>query len=160
MRKSQRLKNFDYSQNNAYFITICTQDKVKLFGEINNGSVLLNDAGIMVSEKIADISKQNGISVDKYVVMPNHIHALITISHDGTAQGPFPTLSELVRRFKTITTRLYIDGVRKCAYIPFNKKLWQKSFYDHIIRDENGYLAVWKYIDENPYKWKKDEYYR
>jgi len=92
VRKSQRLKNFDYSQNNAYFITICTQDKVKLFGEINNGSVLLNDAGIMVSEKIADISKQNGISVDKYVVMPNHIHALITISHDGTAQGPFPRI--------------------------------------------------------------------
>ncbi len=112
----------------------------------------------MVDKKIKEISK-DGIVLDKHVVMPNHIHAIIITDNAGTAQGPFPTLSEIVRRFKTLTTKLYIDGVKSGSYPPFERKIWQKSFYDHIIRDEKGYLAVWKYIDENPLKWAEDEYY-
>ncbi len=156
-RKPQRLSGFDYSQSNAYFITICTQNKLNLFGELINNSIELNDAGKMIREKIKSISGM-GVIVDKYVIMPNHIHAIIIINNNGTAQGPFPTLSETVLRFKTITTKLYIDGVKNGAYLPFEKKIWQKSFYDHIIRDENGYLAIWKYIDENPLQWQDDEY--
>lgn len=128
-RKHQRLKNFDYSQNNAYFITVCTKDNLNLFGGITNGSVILNDAGKMVEEKLLNISDNNGISIDNHIVMPNHIHAIILICHDGTAHGPFPTLPELVRRFKTITTNLYIDGVKNSKFPPFDRKIWQKSSY-------------------------------
>jgi putative transposase len=125
-----------------------------------NDSVVLNGADKMAEEKLRNISDRNEISVEKYIVMPNHIHAIITISHSGTAQGPFPTLSELVRRFKTITTKLYVDSVKIGAYPPFDNKIWQKSFYDHIILDETGYQAIWKYIHDNPLKWQEDEYYK
>jgi hypothetical protein len=68
-------------------------------------------------------------------------------------------LSEYIRRFKTITTKLYIDGVKEGYYPPFDKAIWQKSFYDRILRDEAEYLRAWKYIDENPTKWSLDEYH-
>lgn len=118
----------------------------------------------MTEERFLNIAKETDINIDKCVLMPNHLHAIISINHDatiqglGTTQGSFPTVSEMVRRFKTITTKLYIDGVNSGVYPPFENKIWQKSFYDHIIRDEKGYLEVWQYIDENPLKWQQDEY--
>lgn len=118
---------------------------MNLFGEIINNALILNIAGKMVEEKLQNISDSNGISVDKYIVMPDHIHAIIFIMHDGTTQGSFPTLSEKIQRFKTLTTKIYIDGVKKGFYLPFNKKLWQKSFNDKIIRNESTYSKVCQY---------------
>lgn len=164
-RKLQRLQGYDYSQNGAYFITICTQNRSPLFGDIINDKMILNNAGKMVEERLLNIST-NTIFVDKYVVMPDHLHIIVFIRQDGTTQGSsgttqgsFPTLSEIVQRFKTITTKLYIDGVKNGNYPPFDKKIWQKSFNDHIIRNEKGYQEVWKYIDENLINWKQNEYY-
>lgn len=105
----------------------------------------------MVEERFLNIANQEGVYIDKFVIMPNHIHAIITTQQSGM------TVSEMVQRFKTVTTKLYIDGVKSGLYPPFEKKIWQKSFYDHIIRNEKGYLEIWQYIDENPYKWHEDE---
>ena len=175
-RKPQRLHEYDYSQNGVYFVTICTHGRMPLFGAVQNNAVVLNDAGNMVMHRLKNISDHVGVTVDKFVVMPNHIHAIIMIDRDeiakesgtawrpgtaqrtGTARGPFPTLSEYIRRFKTITTKLYIDGVKEGCYPPFDQAIWQKSFYDRILRDENEYLSAWKYIDENPLEWSLDEY--
>lgn len=158
-RKKQRLMGYNYSQNGAYFITICTQDRLPLFGELIHGIVVLNHAGLMVEQRLINVT-QDTVSVEKYCIMPNHIHAIFLISGDGTTQGSFPTtVSDIVQRFKTITTKLYIDGVKNGDYPPFNKKIWQKSFHDHIIRNEYDYLKIWQYIDENPLNWKDDCFY-
>ncbi|MCK9314394.1 MAG: transposase [Methanocorpusculum sp.] len=159
-RKFQRLKNYNYSQNNAYFITICTQNRLPLFGKIENSNLILNNAGLMVFNKFEEISEfYPDIIIDKFIVMPNHLHAIMLIQHDGTAQGPFPTLSEYIKRFKTLTTKLYIDFVKKGEYPPFDKKIWQKSYYDHIIHNEAEYQKICEYIDTNPLKWELDKYY-
>jgi REP element-mobilizing transposase RayT len=135
-----------------------------LLGRIVNDSVELSEAGKMTDERFLNIAKESDINIDKYVIMPNHIHAIVTISSQGamqdtgTTQGSFPTVSQMIQRFKTITTKLYIDGVKTGMFPPFDKKIWQKSFFDHIIRNEKSYLEVWQYIDENPLKWKEDEF--
>ena len=174
-RKPQRLQGFDYSQNGAYFITICTQKRLPLFCDVIDNHILINHAGKMVEERLLNIS--NGVvAIVKYCIMPNHIHAILSIAMDGTTQGSFPTergaahpagdgttqgsfpatISEVVQRFKTITTKLYIDGVKNGDYPTFDKKIWQKSFHDHVIRNEQDYQEIWKYIDENPLKWEGD----
>jgi len=158
-RKKLRLEEYDYSQNGAYFITVCTQRKRNYFGTIDNGTLILNSAGKMVSSHLEFINTYDDVNLEKFVVMPNHIHAIIAVSHNGTTQRSYPTVSEYIRRFKMITTKLYIDGVKSGEYPPFDNAIWQKSFYDHIIRDENEYLRVWEYIDENPLKWEIDEYF-
>lgn len=158
-RKTLRLNEYDYSQNGAYFITICTYEKRHLFGQIENCQIAYNNAGQMIKQHLEYINNYDDVTLDKYVVMPNHVHAVIMIRHDSTTQRSYPTLSEYIRRFKMMTTKSYIDGVKAGEYPRFDKTIWQKSFYDHIIRDENEYLRVWKYIDENPLKWETDEYY-
>lgn len=162
-RKLQRLKNYDYSQNGAYFITLCTQDRLCLFATIKNGKLILNNAGKMVYDKFIEIPNiYPGIEIDNFIVMPNHLHAIMTIEkHGGTTRGSFPTmpLSGYVQRFKTLTTKLYIDGVKNGKFPRFNNKLWQKSFHDHIIRNEQEYLKISEYIQTNPLSWEKDKYF-
>ena len=86
--------NYDYSQNGAYFVTICTQNRLPLFGKIENGKLILNKAGKMIFDKLAEIPRfYHNIKIDKLIVMPNHIHGILVIQHDGTAQGPFPTMT-------------------------------------------------------------------
>lgn len=158
-RKRQRLINFDYSLNGAYFITICTQNRLCLFGTIEDGKLVLNNAGTMIFEKLAEMPKiYTGIKIEKFVIMPNHLHVIVVIHHGGTTQGSFPTLSEYIQRFKTLTTKLYIEGVKDGTYPPFDKKIWQKSFHDHIIRNEHEYQEIWQYIETNPLRWEQDTY--
>ena len=110
----------------------------------------------MVAERLLNISN-DVVTVEKYYIMPNHVHAILSITGEGTTQGSFPTaISEIVRRFKTITTKLCIDGVKSGEYPPFEKKVWQESFHDHVIRNEQDYLDIWQYIDQNPLKWEED----
>jgi REP element-mobilizing transposase RayT len=92
---------------------------LRLLGKIENSNLILKNAGLMVFNKFEEISRfYPDIIIDKLVVMPNHLHAIILIQHDGTAQGPFPTLSEYVKRFKRLPTKLYIDFVKKVEYPP------------------------------------------
>jgi putative transposase len=167
-RKLNRLKNYDYTQNGAYFITICTYNRVNLFGEIDKGKLILNNVGKMVYKKFSEIPEfYPNISTDKFIVMPNHLHAILIIQDierlhgGGMARGPFPTmgLPDYIHRFKTLTTKLYIDGVKICNYPIFDKKVWQNSYHDHIIRNEEDYQKIWEYIDTNPLKWHEDKYF-
>ena len=168
-RKLQRLAGYDYSQCGTYFITICTQNKRCLFGRYSDAGITLNDAGKMVSEKFAEVSEYySDIVVEKHIVMPNHLHGLLSIQEDSKLQpcslptdGTYllPTiLSTYVQRFKTLTTKLYIDGVKSGSYPPFDQKLWQKSYYDHIIRDETDFATHWEYIEFNPIRFREDEF--
>ena len=150
-RKSNRLKGYDYSQNGAYFITICVKDKKCLLGTVVGGDayiapeILLTRYG-KVAEKYI-----NGINgLHKYVIMPNHIHMILIIENDeGTMKASSPTQSipQLIKSFKGLVTK------------EIGFPLWQRSYHDHIIRDDSDYEAIWEYIDNNPLKWKEDKLY-
>jgi len=159
-RKLQRLSGYDYSQCGVYFVTLCTQNKRCLFGNYGDGNVIINDAGKMVDRIILEVNCfYPEVTVENHVIMPNHLHALLAIQEAGTTRRSFPTsISENIQRFKTFTTRLYIEGVHKGIYPPFEGKIWQKSFHDHIIRDEIDLTTHLDYIDNNPIRFMDDEY--
>ena len=158
-RKHVRLKNYDYSQNGAYFVTICTKERKPLLSSIPVGRGALTTPEIHLSQ-IGEISERYILSmstayacvhVDHYVIMPNHIHLLLWIdsapASNGGMRASRPTLQTIVRSFKTLVTR------------QLGTSIWQDSFYEHIVRSEASYLEIWKYIDENPIKWQEDKYY-
>ncbi len=154
-RKHPRLKEFDYGSNGAYFVTMCTDNRRNILSRIAVGRddlipprIELSPIGAVVDKYIRGIeSAYENVSVDKYVIMPNHIHILICIQNNGGMRSSRPTVPTIIRSFKTMVTR-------EIGY-----SIFQTSFYDHIIRDEHDYLTRWQYIDENPAKWAQDEYY-
>lgn len=162
-RKQIRLKDYDYSQKNAYFLTICTYHQLHLFGKITNDTVSSvprgnrNDAGNMIEKWLFELeNKFNQVQIDFYVIMPNHIHFIII--NTGNAGGN--TLPGIIDWFKTMTTNEYIKGVKNHLFTPFNKHLWQRSYYEHVIRNEQDLNGIRQYIEENPLKWSLDEYYK
>lgn len=163
-RQSIRLKEFDYSSNGLYFITICTQDKACLFGDIV-GATLCGRPGCpdqMAIKWLLEIqNKFSEVYIDSYIIMPNHIHILLNILGERTGEGGHtgPPLQQVIGWFKTMTTNEYIRGVKSGVFPPFNKRLWQRNFYEHIIRNEEDYLNHLKYIEENPARWGEDEYF-
>ena len=160
-RKHSRLKTYDYTNNGCYFVTFCTKDRAHILsnivgrGALTPPQVELTDIGKIAAEVIERTSVvYPGISIDNYVIMPNHVHLLIRISRvDGGVRAPRPTesgsvsIQEIVKAIKGITARR--TGI----------KLWQTSFYDHIIRDDEDYQTRFRYIEENPAKWQQDKYY-
>ena len=171
-RKRNRLADYDYSENGAYFVTICTQNRVCCLSEIiaegTEATLTLTRAGQIVDFYIREIpNKYPTVSVDHAVVMPNHVHLLIMIHRNGgtgnpspTARAgivgtgnPSPTLGNVIGWFKYQTTKAINTGLKRqpCQF-------WQRSYYDHVIRDENDYLIRWNYIDGNPSRWAEDEY--
>ena len=142
-RKLPRLSGYDYSRSNYYFVTICTDEKKDLFGEIGK----LNCFGKIAEQKLLEIEQHyENVFVDKYVIMPNHIHAIIILKKLKTERSrPFPTLSEVVGLYKSGVTK----GIHK---IESKLKIWQKSFNDVIIRNEKAYNEICKYIYDNPLK--------
>ena len=168
-RKSIRLKNYDYSQEGLYFITICTENRGKLFGEILNDNVGAdpcvcpvfkpNNAGEMIEKWLLELSnKFKNIKCDEYVIMPNHIHFIIEIlNQQGEHIGsPLPTI---IQWFKTMTTNEYIKLVKQNKLPNFNKRVWQRNYYENIIRTEEIHLKVAEYIKNNPLKWEEDKYF-
>ncbi len=159
-RKPTRLKNYDYSQKGAYFITICTHQKRRLFGAIKDAKMRLNDLGKIVNQEILKIeSHYENISIDKYIIMPNHIHMIVVVSKSERI-NPFPTItrydvSNVIGKFKAGVSRIVGN-----AFMHSDKRtIWQKSFHDHIIRDEKDYKKIWEYIDTNPLRWESDCFY-
>ncbi len=155
-RKQTRLADYSYSTPGAYFITVCTIDRQNLFWAqvgadiIRPEGIPLNALGKLAEQAIQSISQHySALSVDCYVIMPNHIHLLLQIhtDHDGRILSA-PTISRVVGQFKR--------RVSKQAGFP----LWQKGFYDHVIRGEQDYIEVWQYIRDNPVKWEEDHLYR
>jgi len=178
-RRSIRLKGYDYSRAGAYFVTVCTQNRECLFGEVVGMEMVLNGAGRMVQTVWEDMGVYySGVKTDEFVVMPNHVHGIIVLVgatprgrpdslnrtdagdgiHSGQAQGPAPTLSapDVVHRFKTLTTKRYADGVKQSGWPTFSGRLWQRNYYEHIIRDEASLDRIREYIVNNPAQWALD----
>ena len=154
-RKQNRLKEYDYSVPNAYFITICTEKRKNLFW-MDVGAIIdrpknvpLTNLGIIVQRSIENIPKHYpAISVDHYVIMPNHIHLLLQINTDVNGRPmAAPTISTVMNQTKGVVSKIAGFSV------------WQKSFYDHVIRSEQDYLDIWNYIEGNPSKWAEDKFY-
>jgi putative transposase len=175
-RRSIRLKGYDYSRAGLYYITVCTQNRECLFGRIADGKMTLNDAGRMVDEWYHELeNKYCGIECHEYIVMPNHIHFIIQTPSKPTAPTnviPIITdergqtdetkrveIGDIVQWLKTMTTNEYIFNVKQNGWTPFPGKLWQRNYYEHIIRDENEYRNIAGYILNNPLNWLKDEYH-
>lgn len=149
-RKRQRLAGYDYATPNHYFVTICTHQKRRIFGH----PFRLNEFGKLAESALLDIPNHfAGVTVDKYAIMPNHVHAIVVIGGGVSERAcPFPTLSSVVGAYKSAVSRKIHEAKPEIS-------VWQKSFYDHIIRNEKEYLDDWRYIDNNPAKWTEDEFY-
>jgi len=165
-RKIIRIKDYDYSQTGYYFITICTHNQKHILGNIKDGKMILNEYAEKVDKVLNDIIfKIEDISLDIYVFMPNHIHLIIIIQNDNFEGTMVATqnkigIFEFVRDFKSLSTMIYIDGVKNGLYEPYDKMLWQRSYYDKVIRDNQTYEKIYEYIENNPLKWEIDKYYR
>ena len=153
-RKRLRLKSFDYSLSGAYFITICTKDRKMLFAPVGADSI---SARMVERTFLETIRRYDGVDAPIYVVMPNHFHAIITISRADMESAP--TVSEIVQSFKRYSTVEYTKMVKAGILAPFDKQIWQRSFYDHVIRNREDYEEHVKYIHENPMHWYYDELY-
>ncbi|MBR1954426.1 MAG: transposase [Clostridia bacterium] len=150
-RKTLRLQNFDYSTCGAYFITICTKNRKKLFAPVGADSI---SARMVERIFLKTIEQYPGVECPIYVVMPNHFHAIIVISRADMESAP--TLPQIVQSFKRYSTIEYVKMVKDGILPPFDKQIWQRSFYDHVIRNQDDYEEIYKYIYENPMKWEFD----
>jgi len=162
-RQSIRLKGYDYSQAGLYFITICTQNRECLFGDIKNGEIILNDAGEMVNRWYYELeNKFPDIKCRTMVVMPNHFHCIIEIveetgRHAGLPRRVRPETGAVIQWFKTMTTNEYIRGVKNGKFPRFDRRVWQRNYWEHIVRNENEYMRISQYIIDNPRKWINDK---
>lgn len=171
-RRSIRLQDHDYALPGAYFVTICTQERHCLFGEVVDTKMLLNDAGRMVQQWWLGLNRKFGTAkTDEFVIMPNHLHGIVVIpvgadrcvgpvpqnartAHPGAHAGaPLPTI---IQWFKTMTTNQYIRGVKTSAWLSFNRRLWQRNYYEHVIRNEESLNRIRQYIQDNPANWAHD----
>lgn len=153
-RKSLRLQSYDYSTFGAYFITICTKDRKMLFAPVGADSI---SARMIEKTFLQSIERYPGVKSPSFVVMPNHFHAIITITRADMESAP--TVSEIVQSFKRYSTVEYSKLVKAGLLPPFDKRIWQRSFYDHIIRNQDDYNEIRKYIYENPKRWQFDAFY-
>ena len=164
-RKQLRLKHYNYSDPGMYFVTICVHNRECLFGDIVDGEMRLNEFGQIVCDewlKTSDI--RPNVELDYFIVMPNHFHGIVRIMSDrrGVLQyaptsekrafhSPSQTIGAIVRGFKSATTK-YINQLRGAPGVP----VWQRNYYEHVIRNENELFETRKYIQDNPLKWDLD----
>lgn len=177
-RKENRLQGYDYSENGAFFITACVKDRLNLMwvnrGE--NGENVRNDSELRISYelstagRIVDKAIKNipviykGVRVEKYVIMPNHIHMILSIngSGEGNVEAAGEQCSPLQgkeRNLQPVTISRIMKQVKGIVSKENGFSFWQKSFHDHIIRSQEEYNEIWDYIDRNPTKWQEDTYY-
>jgi REP element-mobilizing transposase RayT len=204
-RRSIRLPGYDYQNAGAYFVTLCTQNRQCLFGEIAGGEMVLNDAGRMVQRVWNELPLfYPGVDIDAIQIMPNHFHGIVIPvgehtgvwqpqrvaptkgpspgnkdwkhnSHVGAGACPGPgqprgvaptdrdgergnglSLPDVVHRFKTMTTKKYTDGVKQSGWPFFPGKLWQRNYFERVIRDIDELVQIQQYILDNPQKWEFD----
>jgi putative transposase len=179
-RRSIRLKGYDYTQPGAYFVTLCTVQREEIFGEVVNGEMRLNPLGEIVREewmKTAEIRSNVELHADEFVIMPNHVHGIVWIVEStsvgatrgsnesasaGATQRVAPTkgsrtlvpgsLGAILGQFKSITAKR-INALRETSGVA----VWQRNYYEHIIRNENELENIWDYIDTNPLRWQEDQ---
>ena len=158
-RKSARLKGYDYSKAGSYFITICVKDRKPLLSKIYVADSLtelpqncLTKYGMIAKKYIEQLNDFYGfLNVDKFVIMPNHIHLLLTVYESfGPPRTSVPTGSVVPQ---------FVGTFKRFCNKEYGKNIWQSSFHDHIIRNQSDYLAIWEYIDTNSIKWAEDKFY-
>ena len=188
VRKQNRLKDYDYAQNGVYFVTICTKDKQKILCDIVGGGALdapqikLSTIGKIVDKYIQSTNNIPEIAVHKYVIMPNHIHLLLSVCmENGTSRvslrlgplavltvhrtvihcrscrfaTPSPTTTQRVSRANQLVPHA-ISTLKRFVNRDVGYNVFQRSFHDHVVRGEQDYREIWQYIDENPQKWQED----
>lgn len=178
-RQSIRLKGYNYTLPGIYFITICTYQRECLFGEIVDGEMQLNDMGKVVRSHWLKLpSHHSHLRLDTFIIMPNHLHGILELTnHHGVGAGladqlsiktinlstkpahpspPLPpkfrSLTEIIRGFKTFSAR-HINRMRKASGVP----VWQRNYYEHIIRNEEALQNIQIYIENNPQSWQQDQ---
>ncbi len=165
-RRSIRLKGYDYSQAGVYFVTICAQNRECLFGEIVDGKMQWNEAGRMAMQWFGELeNKFTDLRCDEFIIMPNHAHFVVVnagtdMRESGQTHRSAPTenwLAHVVQWFKTMTTNKYIRGVKQHGWPPFPGKLWQRNYWEHVIRDEAELNSIREYIQNNPAQWQFDQ---
>ncbi|MCQ2321310.1 MAG: hypothetical protein MJZ91_08290 [Bacteroidales bacterium] len=224
-RRSIRLKGYDYASAGLYFVTICVQNREMMFGEINNGNMILNDAGRMVERWYYETeNKFPDIVCLEMVVMPNHFHCIWQNTSSAAVAVPVGAdlcvrpssadlcvrpssadlcvrpliddehtlnehtlgehtlgehtlgehtlgehtlgehvgspLARVVQWFKTMSTNEYIRGVKQLGWPPFDRRLWQRNYYEHIIRNQLAYNNIANYINNNPVRWDEDKFHK
>ncbi len=160
-RRSVRLEGYDYRQPGAYFVTICAYRWEPLFGEVIDGELSLNPLGRIVDREWRRTAKMRGdVELDEYVIMPNHMHGILMITDDsrgGSRTAPTTNtrkpLGRLIGAFKTVSTKS-INPLRNTPGQP----VWQRNYYEHVIRNDNALNRIRAYIHYNPAKWHLDPY--
>jgi len=162
-RKPNRLKDYDYSQEGCYYVTICTEDKTNYFGSVADEKMILNKYGNIAHENWLKILEHfEDVSLDEFIVMPNHVHGIIVIVNEDNAGNAYMhslpntsrtkmLLSRIIQQYKSSVSR----NIRKIYHLKTFS--WQKSFYDHIIRDEKDLSNIREYIYHNALKWELDK---
>ena len=159
-RKPTRLKTFDYNSSGAYFLTICTENRRRILSRIVGGDVpdAPKDMELLPYGKIADkyINQLNNfydnITVDRYVIMPNHIHIMVLVQNDGASRTSPPTR-------QTSAVSHFVSTFKRFCNKEYGENIWQRNFNDHIIRNREDYEEHLRYIYENPMRWYYDEVY-
>ena len=155
-RKPTRLPTYSYSNVGYYFITICAENKEKLFGTIVGGGafdaplVQLSEIGKTVDDYIQSTNRIPGVVVDKYVIMPNHIHLIVVIKQ---------TADRIVNDRANEMIPHVVGALKRLVNRKVGKNVFQRSYHDHVIRGERDYQKIWSYIDDNPRRWKDDCFY-
>lgn len=148
VRKHTRIPNYNYASHNYYFVTVCTHHKKCIFGQPNS----LNQYGIIAKRFLLDIERYYPqVIIDQCVVMPNHIHAIIIIGTDEK-ERQLPNLTRVIGQYKMAVSK---EIHKEDPELTF----WQRSFHDHIIRNQGSYEKIWMYIENNPQKWEEDCFY-
>ena len=146
-RKPLRIPNYDYSQNNVFVLTLCTADRIPVFWhkpfDISSG-IPLSTIGTIVQTCIEQIPlRYDSVTIEKYCIMPDHIHLLLFVGASANGRPMVaPTISRVVQQFKGVVTK------------QIGQPIWQKSFYDHVIRNDEDFMVCWQYIENNPLKYE------
>ncbi len=152
-RKENRLKYYSYSEIGFYFITICARNKDKLFGTFVGGGALdaphirLSDTGNILRRYIESTDRILGVSVDHYVIMPNHFHMIVIISEQAEKQAK-NRANEMIPHV--------VGTMKRFVNRDVGENVFQRGYHDHVIRGKQDYLKIWNYIDTNPQRWEKD----
>ena len=180
-RQSIRLKNYDYSQEGSYFITLVTQDRIHLFGKIEDGKMILNTVGKILEEEWRNtIELRPNITLGEFIIMPDHMHMIITITAQmekkedkewihSNPKSPSHTIGAIIRGFKGASTKKinqFLNSTGESQFAPttdsqfaptefYKNKIFQRNYYEHIIRNQNDFNRIEQYIIDNPMNWKK-----
>jgi REP element-mobilizing transposase RayT len=170
-RRPLRLPEYDYSNNGAYYVTICIHDRTqRLFGDVINDKMQLSDVGHIVYNQWQQLPERfSHIQLDEFVVMPNHVHGIVIINRIGRAparsaptkpvnsqnDGNYVTIGTIVGTYKSLVANECLKLFK--SQNRYLGNLWQRNYYEHVIRDEKSLQSVRRYISENPQKWSIDE---